>query len=320
MNSLRRKGKEKIRFRSMNPRITSRNFQNFKRLFIECLRENYEIKRILNQNYSRIQVYFFWETSDPGVEVAVRQALNDNSYTFSTTPIPATTISRNRRGCILVFLGHLMERIKQRDDIKDIQKYYKNGFFEELCHLVEHRGDIRSFPPSYDELWELSLKSQPRKYWDAIREVIFKLVADRNHYEVYLMVIKSYPQDWIDRYYLYFTNDADTTKHKENYENWKKTTNDRIALARLLAHYLGNLATLLASFHLSTEVITEEQKDKLDFMTAMGNDVVKSKLNLIKEDNQVAYELLKSLDECIYQSRDSYFSFILKLWKSVKLS
>ena len=319
MEALRKRGKAKLRFRIMSHRVQRRFYNTFKKLFFECLNENEEMAEFLNRTYSRIQVYFFWETLDDGIELAVHQALNDKSYIHSTQPTPATAISKNGRGCILFFIKHLLERTQERQDIENIKKHYKSGVFEELCHLVEHNGDISMVPNSYSEAYELFLKSQPRKYWDAVTEIMHKLITDRNHYEVYLMMMKVYPQDWIDRYYLYFTNDADISKYKDNYEKWKKTTNDAIALARLIAQYLGNLATLLVSSQLKKDILTEAQKNKLDFMTKMGNDVVEGKLNIIADDSPTAYENLIYLKESTFQSRDSYFPFILKLWRSTVL-
>lgn len=53
----------------------------------------------------------------------------------------------------MVFLKHLKELTQKRKDIEDSEKYHKNGIFEELCHLVEQKGDSSIHPRSYETLW-----------------------------------------------------------------------------------------------------------------------------------------------------------------------
>jgi len=67
MSILRKRGKEKLRFRIMNKRVANREFKYLKRLFLECLKENSDIEKQLDSYYKRIQVYFYYEQADPNV-------------------------------------------------------------------------------------------------------------------------------------------------------------------------------------------------------------------------------------------------------------
>ena len=69
MSILRKRGKTKLRFRIMNKRVTNRDFKYLKRLFLRCLSENQDIAERLNENYKFIQVFFFYEATDPNVEI-----------------------------------------------------------------------------------------------------------------------------------------------------------------------------------------------------------------------------------------------------------
>ncbi|EMR73303.1 hypothetical protein MCGE09_00524 [Thaumarchaeota archaeon SCGC AB-539-E09] len=58
MESLRKRGKEKLRFRKMSFRVPNRDFKYFKRFFLECLSENKDITNSLTKYYRRIQIFF----------------------------------------------------------------------------------------------------------------------------------------------------------------------------------------------------------------------------------------------------------------------
>jgi len=79
MSILRKRGKEKIRFRAMSSRVTSKNFKYLKRLFLDYLNENKDIAKQLDETYKLIQVYFFYESSDLSVESTLKTTLNESA-------------------------------------------------------------------------------------------------------------------------------------------------------------------------------------------------------------------------------------------------
>jgi len=58
MELLRKRGKEKLRFRNMSHRVSNKDFNYFKRLFLECIRENEDIANSLIEYYKRIKYFF----------------------------------------------------------------------------------------------------------------------------------------------------------------------------------------------------------------------------------------------------------------------
>jgi hypothetical protein len=172
-----------------------------KTLFLECLEENQQVVEQLGGVYKLIQVYFFHEVTDPKAGDSLRRLLNDQNIKDPKSPIPAFANSRKNIGCIMVFVKHLLAFTQKRTDFTDIKAYQKNGIFEELCHLVEQKGDASIHPESYWALWRLYKNRNLLQYGN---EIIAQLDTDRNHYEVYLMMIEAYPNDWVKRYWKYF--------------------------------------------------------------------------------------------------------------------
>jgi hypothetical protein len=224
----------------MNNRVTNQDFKYLKRLFLKGLSENEGIAELLNENYKNIQVYFFYEATDRNVENSLRNTLNDLLITHSTKPNPAFTQSRKNIGCVIVFVKHLKDFTQKREDIKDIEKYHKNGIFEELCHLAEQKGDSSVHPKSYWALWGLYTNRNLQQHGN---EIIAQLDTDRNHYEVYLMMIKAYPDDWIERYWRYFMEVTPET-YEQNYERWKLNTPIGIVHTRLITNTLRSINVL----------------------------------------------------------------------------
>lgn len=203
MSILRKRGKEKLRFRVMDRRVTNKDFKYLKRLFLECLKENSHIEKQLDSYYKRIQVFIFYERTERDVEKSIKDFLKDQEASIHSRSIPALAISRGGLGCIPIFLKHLRDFAKNRKDIQDVRAYQKNGLFEELCHLVEQKGDSGVHPEGYWTLWNLYRRSRSLELWN---EIIARLDTDRNHYEVYLMMMRAYPKDWIERYWKYYMN------------------------------------------------------------------------------------------------------------------
>ena len=316
MSILRKRGKERIRFRIMNNRVTNRDFKYLKRLFIKCLIENQDIAEQLNENYKLIQVYFFYESTDPNVEDSLRNILDDSAISHSKEPIPSFAQSRKNVGCIMVFLKHLNEFTQKREDITDIERYHKSGIFEELCHLVEQKGDSSIHPSSYGTLWRLYFGRNLLHYGN---EIIARLDTDRNHFEVYSMMIKAYPNEWTERYWRYFMEVTPDT-YKQKYEQWKPNTPINIVYARLITDTLRSMNVLYVAEKVPREKLSDKNKELLDILIETGKLDIEKKKSLIEKDmGFAALSLIDSIDESIFKTPDVFFSIVLDLWKTLHL-
>jgi hypothetical protein len=316
MSTLRKRGKEKIRFRIMNRRVTSRDFKYLKRLFLQCLRENQDITGRLNENYRLIQVYFFYESTDPEVESSLRGTLKDQTFEYDKSPIPAFAKSQKNIGCIVVFVKHLNEITREREDIADISKYHKNGIFEELCHLVEQKGDSSIHPSSYGTLWRLYEARNQRNFGS---QIVSRLDTDRNHYEVFSMVLRAYPNDWVERYWKYFMKETPET-YRQNYEQWKKTIPIKIARARLVTDLLRRINVLYVVRKAPKEKLSDKNKKLLETLIETGKHDIEETQGLVEKDmGSGALSIIESLDESIFNTPEVFFAIILDLWKSLNL-
>jgi len=314
MSILRKRGKEKLRFRVMNSKVTNSDFKYLKRLFLDCLNENQDITKQLDETYKLIQVFFFDESTDPDVENILRKTLEDSTITKSPKPIPAFAQSKKNIGCIMMFVKHLHEISKKREDIKDIEKYHKNGIFEELCHLVEQKGDSSIHSSDYWALWKRYSDKGLSNYGN---EIIARLDTDRNHYEVYSMMIRAYADDWINRYWKYFEEPFDYDKE---YEVWKKNIPINVVLARLVTDYLRLANVLYVVEKVPCEKTSETSLKQLVEMKEKGKHVLESRKNLIRRDmGSTALNIIESLDEKTFTTSDIFFSVISDLWKSLAL-
>jgi hypothetical protein len=268
----------------------------------------------LDEMYKLIQVCFFYESTDPNVENTLRNTLHDSSISHSSKPTPATAQSRKNIGCIMMFLKHLDEISRKREDIKDIEKYHKNGIFEELCHLVEQKGDGSVHSNDYWELWKRYSDKGLNQHGN---EIIARLDTDRNHYEVYSMMIRAYADDWVVRCWKYFEEPFDYSKE---YEGWKKNIPINVAFARLVTDYLRLVNVLYVVEKVPREKISETSLKSLANMREKGKHVLESRKNLIRRDmGSTALNIIESLNEEMFTRSDIFFSVILDLWKSLAL-
>jgi len=296
----------------MNSRVTSKDFKYLKQLFLNCLNENKDITKQLNETYKLIQVYFFYESSDPNVESTLKTTLNDSNVSHSAKSTPAFAQSRKNVGCIMVFLKQLNEITEKRDDIKDIARYHMNGIFEELCHLVEQKGDSSIHPSSYWELWKRYSNKGLNQHGN---EIIARLDTDRNHYEVYSMMIKAHVDDWVERCSRYFEESFD---YEKVYEEWKKSIPINVIYARLITDYLRLVNVLYVVEKVRREKISESSLKTLEKMREKGRLVLESRKNLVRKDmGASALNVIESLDESMFKTSDIFFSVILDLWKSL---
>ena len=315
MSILRKRGKEKLRFRIMNRRVTNKELKYFKRLFLECLKENNDIEKQLDSYYKRIQVCFFYEQTDPDVEKSLREFLKDPNVTHHANSSPAFTQSRKGFGCIMIFVKHLKEFTKKRKDIENVEAYHKNGIFEELCHLVEQKGDSNIHPGSYRTLWRLYKIAGKQSLGN---QIIHQLDTDRNHYEVYHMMVKAYPKQWVERYWRYFEETPD--EYEQRYQQWKKSVPSDVVYARLVTDTLRTMNVLYVSKKVPKEKLSNEQKKLLEILIKTGKLDIEKKKSLIERDmGSGALSLIDSLDESILKTSDIFFSTVLDLWKLLHL-
>jgi hypothetical protein len=299
----------------MNRKVTNIDLKKFKTLCLRCLNENPDIARKLDTLYKLVQVYFFNEATDPNVENNLRDILADSSIPYSPTPIPATTYSRKNVGCILIFLKHYVDFRQRRTDIKDSESYLKNGLFEEFCHLVEQEGDSSIHPESYWTLWSLYRRSSMLTHGN---QIIHQLDTDRNHYTVYLMVLRAYPDDWIKRYSKYFIQTPE--QYEQQYEKQKENTPAKIVQARLVTDYLRTANVLYVAEKAKGEKSSPESKELLNNLMENGKKDIEKKTMLITKDmGAISLSLIESIDESVFKTPKIFFSVVLDLWKNLKL-
>jgi len=250
--------------------------------------------------------------TDPDIEKTLRKFLEDASLRYNPVPNPAFTQSRKGLGYIMVFLKHLIEFTKKRNDIENVEAYHKNGVFEELCHLVEHKGDSGVHPASYGTLWNLYRRANLLKFGNPI---ISQLDTDRNHYEVYLMMIKAYPEEWVERYCRYFKDE-----YERIFQQWKTKVPSNITHARLVTDTLRSTNFMYVTQKVPKERLSDKNKKLLDLLTKAGKLDIESKKGLIEKNmGSGGLTLIDSLDESIFKTPVIFFSVILDLWKSLHL-
>ena len=315
MSTLRKSGKEKLHFKIMNNNVANSDFKHLKDICLECLNENADIAEKLDLYYKDIQVIFFYKTTDKNVGAIINRILNDQTPPESPKPTPAFSRSRSNVGIIAIFTSHLMESIKKRTDIKDVEGYIKNGIFEEFCHLVEQKGDSSMHPNSYWLLWGIY---RARNLLLFGNEIIAQLDTDRNHYEVYSLMLKAYPNDWVKRYSSY--NSQKPEEVEQQYQKWKISIPINVAHARLVTDFLRTLNFQYVLQKALKEKLTQENTLLLTKMIEVGKKVIETRRRLIEtEIGLSALALIDSLDESVFKSPETFFAIILDLWRNLRL-
>lgn len=299
----------------MNRKVANSEFKHLKGICLRCLDENPDIVEKLDLCYKEIQVYFFYETADPNVDISITNTLKDQRATHLLKPLPAYTQSKGNVGLILIFTNHLAQVVKKRTDIEDVESDLKNGMFEEFCHLVEQAGDSSVHPNSYWVLWNSYRKNNQIVFGN---EIIAQLDTDRNHYEVFSMMLRAYPNDWVKRYSIY--NFQKPQEYEQQYEKWKGNIPINIIHARLVIDLLRTMNFLYVAEKAKKEQISEENKVLLESMLEMGEkDIEQKKQMLRKEMGSTALALTDSLEENIFRTPEIFFAIILDLWKNLHL-
>lgn len=104
MSILRKRGKEKLRFRIMNRRVTNKEFKYLKRLFLECLRENREIEKQLDSYYRRIRIGFSYKKGDSITVKFLRDFFQDSSFPSAIANNKAFSTSKSGVGYVGFFI------------------------------------------------------------------------------------------------------------------------------------------------------------------------------------------------------------------------
>jgi hypothetical protein len=315
MSVLRKRGKEELRFKIMNNRVSNPIFKNLKGLAIKSLNENPDIEEKLDRHYKAIQICFFYEAKDPNVVSSLHQILKDPEIGGIPSTDSALTLSRKNIGCILIFVKRLYEITQTRTHIENVEEYHKLVLFEELCHLVEQKGDSRNRLQSFRELRSLYLKNN---LLGCGTEIMKNLDSDRNHYEVFSMMLKAYPDLWVSVWWKYYS--CTQEQFRQHYEQWKKDTSNNVACARLIEAFLMNLSFLYVAKKAEEEKLSEKNRKLLTILIDAGKTDVQSKRELIEKDmGTTALNLIDGINEQAFQTPDIFFSRILNLWNNLKI-
>jgi hypothetical protein len=317
MSILRKRRKEKLRFRIVNKRVTNKEFKYFKRLFLESLGENSDIEKKLDSYYRRIQIGFSYKKGDPITINFLRDFFKDPSFASVIADNKAFSTSKNGVGYVGLFIKDLQDHIKKWKKHVQNEVYYKNVAFHELCHLVEQKGSygIHPYPESWITLLNLYEGINRRELGE---EVLLELYRVRGHYEVYLMEISAYPREWTEIYWNYFVITPDA--YDEKYEKWKQSIPSEIVYGRLITDTLRSINVLYVAEKVPREKLLDKHNELLEILIKTGKLDIENKKSLIERDmGSGALSLIDSLDESIFKTSDVFFAVILDLWKSLRL-
>jgi len=217
----------------------------------------------------------------------------------------------NGLGCIVFFLKHFNEFTKKRKGMGNLEDYHKNGIFEELCHLVEQKGDSSVHP----EFYSILLNSYKlRNYlWEG-HEILSNLDRDRNHYDVYRMVVKAYPTQWVERFWNYFICEV------PDYNQMKGKVPREIIHARLIVDTLRAIIIQFVINSVPKKELLKKDNELLDKLIDTAKiDIDKHKMIIENEMGYGAVSLIDSLTEDMFKTPNIFFSVILDLWKSLHL-
>jgi len=310
MSVLRKKGKPKLRFRNMSNRVINIEFKYVKKLILECLKENVDIEKQLDSYYRHIQIFLFYEHSDKNVAESIRTFFDNPTMDVPSCPVPAFAVSEKGLGCIVFFLKHFKEFTEKRDDIVNVKAYHKNGIFEELCHLVEQKGDSSIHSESYWKLWN-SYRSANKL--SVGNEIIANLDTNRNHYEVYLMIIKTYPNQWIERCWKFFIC-------KSPDYNKMKAFPKEIVQARIVVDGLKDIGFQYVINHVPRDRLSDKHKKLLHTLIETTKKKIDEQKKIMETELGLgAFTLIDSLPEDVFKTSKIFFSVVLDLWKSLRL-
>jgi hypothetical protein len=182
---------------------------------------------------------------------------------------------------------------------------------------VKQEGDSRVHPSIYGYwiLWNVYKSKGLQEYGNII---ISKLRSAREHYEVFPMMIKACPEDWVARCWKYFDKSVDY--YPKGYENEKTKFPINIMYAYLIAKHVEAISVLYVTEKIPEQSISDEYEKRLDAMKRKGKVALELSRNLIKREmGSEALHIVESIDENIFKTSDIFFAVILDLWKSLRL-
>jgi len=294
----------------MSNLVANKQFKYVKNLILECLKENPEIEQKLDSFYHQIQVFIFDNCLEQNIVESIETFLDDHNTNTKVGSIPALAISRKGRGCIAIFLKHLNEFTKKRTDIVNVAAYHKNGFFEELCHLVEQKGDSSVHSKSNIALW--------RRYYSlnwlvSGNEIIANLDTNRNHYEVYLMMIDAYPNEWVERCWRFFVSPI---------LDYSKMIGvpKKIVHARIVVDFLHTIGMKYVIEKVPEEQLSDANNKLLHNLIKSNKERLDAQKKLLETEVGLgAVTIIDSLPEEIFKTPTNFFTVILDLWNSLRL-
>lgn len=283
-----------IEYKKIDSAVPESEFSRLRNICEEILKENPEIDSILNKYYERVKVLFYYKTTPP------------------KHPIPADAESQNKIGTISIYTKHYQEMLQKTADIQDKEAYQRSGLFEEFCHLVEHKGDSRLNLKAFEllSLYDHSLQSFGY-------QIICKLDTDRNHYEVFNMMLKAYPNDWVMRYSYHYPTPE---QYKQQYTFMKMIKPAQMVHMLLVTEYLKMLNISFVTEKAKNMDLSTENKTLLATLLEATKRNLDGKRDLIQ--NEMGKTALGSIDllinEDAFQNPEIFFLIVTDLWRNLK--
>ena len=304
-----------IKYKRFKANVTKNEAKYYQSLIKECLRENNKVEKSLYKDYKNIEVYIF-KTANEDEQIKVMKTFFGRKFTGFTRKDSATLVTSERnKGLFIINTEYVKKSSNKRRDYEKIRDYHKLMMFEELCHLVEQKGDSPMFSSSANQLCT--------KYVDYLKtidlepdlgyEIIKNLSGHRKHYEVYRMMVQSYPELFFKRWSIVFWDEGD---YIQKYNGWKKNLNQKIALARLVSDYiLRKILLLIIGSHDSYGI---ERKRVESTLEKCENALVELHTILETEEPELIGQL-RNIDESVYVSPNNFWDYILFLWEKNNL-
>jgi hypothetical protein len=307
--------KKKIRYRRFKANVTLKDAKYYQSLIKECLNENETVKKSLYRNYKTIVVYMFKTGSEDEQIKVMKNFFGRNYRGFDRKDSATHVTSERKKGLFIINTENVKKHSDKRSDYEKIRDYHKLMMFEELCHLVEQKGDSLMFPSSANQLFT--------KYTDYLKtvglepdldfEIIKNLRGHRNHYEVYRMMAQSYPELFFKRWSTVFWDEGE---YIQKFNGWKKSLNQNIALARLISDYTYRKILLIIlgshdSYGIERNVVESTLEKCEKALDELHTILETEKPELIVH--------LRNIDESVYLTPKNFWDYILFLWEKNKL-
>jgi len=301
---------QKIIYYRYAKKISKKEARYYISLIRECIEENEEIKQELERYYKKIVVYIF-KTGKEKQQLKVQSDYFNRKINTLGAPSPAHATSEMNKGLIIINTDKVIEVSDKRIDIKPIENLHKLMMFEEICHLIEQKGNTLTFPSSAEKLfvkYSNYLKALGKSP-DIGLEIIKKLRSNRNHYEVYKMMIKYYPTLFFERFSTVFWEEGNYNK---KYYTWKENLNKNIALARLLSdNFLRKILFIVIGDYEKYGI----EHNKISLTLDKCKNALEELNQILDSEKPELLEQLENIDELIFETHESFFDYVYYLWE-----